>query len=59
MTIQKTEKLINKILKEDCTEVGIFISLLSYEYMKKYNITKTQFERSLKNSIKILKETEE
>lgn len=59
MTTREANKLIDKILKEDSIETGIFISMLSYEYMKKNNITQTQFLRSLKNSIKILKETEE
>lgn len=59
MTTRQAKNLIDKILKENCIEIGIFISMLSYEYMKKNNITQTQFERSLKNSIKILKETGE
>ena len=58
MTTQEAKKLINKILKEDSTEAGIFISMLSYEYLKKTNITEKQFVRSLKNSIKILNKSE-
>lgn len=58
MTTQEAKKLINKILKEDSIEVGIFISMLSYEYLKKTNITEKQFARSLKNSIKILNKSE-
>ena len=32
MTTKKANKLIKSILKEDVTEIGIFISLLCYEY---------------------------
>ena len=55
MTIQKAIKFINKILKEDDgTQQGIFISLLSDEYIKKYGLTQQQFLKSLKNSLEIL-----
>ena len=54
MTTKKANKLIDDILKENSIEVGIFISMVSYEYMKKYNIDDKHFLNSLKNSLKIL-----
>ena len=49
MTYRKTKKLINKILtKEDCTEVGIFISILSFEYINFYGIKKEDFLKKFK-----------
>ena len=60
MTILEAQKLINKILKGNLpTDEGIFISLLSQEYMKKYNIPKKHFIRSLQNSLKILEKTDD
>lgn len=54
MTYKKTKRLINKIMKEDCVEVGIFISLLSKEYIDFYCIDEKDFLKSLKNSLKII-----
>ena len=54
MTLQEANRLIKKILKSDCVEAGIFISMLSYEYMEKFNVSEKNFLRSLKNSIKVL-----
>lgn len=59
MTVRKAEDMIKKIMKEDCVEVGIFISMLSNEYIKTYDISERDFLRSLKNSLKILKKEEE
>lgn len=57
MTTREADKIINKILnKEECTEVGIFLSIFANEYMKRYNITEKEFIRSIKNSLKILNE---
>ena len=55
MEIKKANKIIDEILKENIIEIGIFISMLSYEYMQKYNIDEKKFFNSLKNSLKILK----
>lgn len=56
MEVKNAKKQINKILGEGAVEAGIFISMLVNEYIKKYEITESQFNRSLKNSLKILKE---
>lgn len=42
----------------DSKELGIFISLLSYEYIQKVGITKEQFMTSLSNSIDKLEDDE-
>lgn len=55
MKVKKANKIIKNILKENSVEVGIFLSMLSNEYIKKYNIDENKFYKSLKNSIKILK----
>ena len=55
MTIKQANNTIDKILKEDPIEVGIFISLLSNAYIEKTGIPEKQFFNSLKNSLKILK----
>lgn len=55
MKIKKANKLINRILKNDFTEIGIFISMLSYKFIEKYNIDEKDFYKHLKSSIKILK----
>lgn len=55
MEVKKARKIIRKVLSEcDATEAGIFISMLSFSYMKMCGITDTEFLRSLKNSIKII-----
>ncbi len=59
MTVQEANKIIDKVLKEDSVEAGIFISMLSNEYIKQSNITEEQFIKSLKNSLKILKKESE
>lgn len=57
MKQKKAIRLINKILRESsCTEVGIFISLLSNEYITFYDISQKDFLKSLKNSLKIIEE---
>lgn len=58
MKIRKANKMINEILKEDNIEIGIFISMLSYEYIRQSNITEKQFINSLKNSLEQLKKEE-
>ena len=58
MTNKKASKLINKILKEEPVESGIFISILSYKYIKQVGISKTKFMKSLENSLKKLNESE-
>lgn len=55
MTIQEANTLIKKILKEEYTEVGVFISLLSNAYIEQTGMTEKHFMLSLKNSLKILK----
>ena len=57
MKAKKAIKLKNEILtKNNCTEVGIFISLLSSEYITLYDIPQKDFLKSLKNSLKIIEE---
>lgn len=58
MTQRKANKLIKQILKEDPKEVGIFISLLSYEFMQLTGESNTEFLKRLKNSLKILEKDE-
>lgn len=55
MTTQKAEKIINEILKEEPTEVGIFISLLSHKFLRKTGLSKGTFLRTLNKSLKICK----
>ena len=60
MTQKQAENTINKLFKEnDSVELGIFISLISYNYLKCFDLTKEQFMNSLSNSIDKLKESEE
>lgn len=57
MKHKKAIKLIDKIMsKNDAKEVGIFISLLSYEYITFYEVEQKEFLKSLKNSLKIIGE---
>ncbi len=56
MRVKDAEKQIDKILNEGAVEAGIFISMLVDRYIKTYDITERQFNRSLKNSLKILNE---
>lgn len=58
MEYRKAKNMIDKILKENPVEIGIFISMLCYEYTKLYDIDDKHFFNSLKNSLKILKEDE-
>lgn len=51
MTTQDANELIEELLKLDSKELGIFISLLSNEYIKNHKITKEEFITSLSNSI--------
>ena len=55
MTAQKTEKLMKEILKEEMVEVGIFITLLSYNFIKQTGLPEKEFLKSLKRSLKICK----
>ena len=56
MTPEQAYKIINKILKLDAKEAGIFISLLSYEFINQYEITNKEYLKSLENSLKLLQE---
>ncbi len=58
MTTKKANKLMNTILKEDVAEIGVFISLLSYEYMQNIGISKEEFLEHLKNSLDIIEKGE-
>jgi hypothetical protein len=53
MEAKKARKIIRKILEEDPKEIGVFISLLTYNYMLKYQIDEDFVFRALKNSLKI------
>ena len=53
--INLTKELARYIIKEnDAINTGIFISLLSFYYQEKYDVTIEDFIKSLKNSIKKL-----
>ena len=52
MEAKRAVMLIDEILRENSVESGIFISLLSKNYIKKYNITNESFLGSLKNSLR-------
>lgn len=56
MTIRKAQRLINKIMSEDPVEVGVFISLLVKTYLDEVDVSEQEFFKSLKKSIRILKE---
>ena len=56
MAPEQAEKLIEKLLKYDSRELGIFISMLSKAYIDGHQITKEQFIASLSNSIDKLNE---
>ena len=59
MTYKKANKLLKEIFKEEPAEIGIFISLLSYELIQRTGDTNTQFLKRLRNSLKIIKEEEQ
>lgn len=55
MEVKKARKMIRKIINEnEATEIGIFISMLSFQFMQVCNLSEEDFIRSLKNSLKIL-----
>lgn len=54
METKKARKIIRKILEEQPQEIGIFISLLTYNYMLKYQLDEEFVFKALKNSLKIL-----
>ena len=56
MTVKRTKELIDEILSEEMVEVGIFLSLLSHEFVKKSGLTERQFLKTLKRSLKICNE---
>jgi len=60
--IELTENLMKRILENEVPEVGVFISILIYQYIKTTTMTKKQFLKSLKNSLrdieKIIKQGE-
>lgn len=59
MYIPINEEVIEDIvIKNDAREIGILISLLCYYYLKYYDVTEKDIIKSLKNSIKILKNEE-
>lgn len=59
ITGKDAEDLINSLLTINATELGIFISKLSHNYMKEYNVSKEDFIKSLSNSIDIMEEKEQ
>lgn len=60
MIIPFTEELIEEMITcNSSKEMGVFISLLSNEYIKHHKITKEQFFDSLKISLSTLEETEQ
>ena len=58
--IELTENLMKRILENEVPETGVFISILIYWYIQTSSMTKRQFFRSLKKSLrdidKIVKE---
>ena len=59
MKIPINEELIEVIVAiNTAEEVGILISLLSYYYLKYYDVKESDLIKSLKHSIKILKSEE-
>lgn len=57
MRVKLNEKLIRRMIQSNnATDLGVFISVLSYEYIRTCNITKKQFFTSLRNSFKIIEE---
>jgi len=60
MLIPINEQYIKDMVEiNTAKEVGVYISLMSYYYMKKYNLTEKEIIKSLKNSLKILKSDKE
>lgn len=60
MEVKKARKLIRKIILEnEATEVGIFISMLSFQFIQACGITQDEFISSLKNSLKIIGGTQD
>lgn len=59
MNPNEVDNVINKLLASyNSKETGIFISLLSHKYMEKYDVSKTDFIKSLSNSIDMLEKKE-
>ena len=56
MTVKRTKELIDEILSEEMVEIGIFLSLLSHEFVKQTGLTERQFLKTLKRSLKICNE---
>ena len=54
MEAKKAYKLINEILRENNTETGIFISLLSHEYISMIDMPRKDFIKRLSNSLEML-----
>ncbi|MGM9970186.1 MAG: hypothetical protein ACI35S_07310 [Anaeroplasma sp.] len=54
----EAKKAIDQLLKADSKELGVFISMLAYEYIKGHNMTKDDFIKSLSNSLNILENKE-
>ena len=56
--IKLDEDLISKILNEnDAVEIGIFMSILAYGYIKCCGIDNKRFLKSLENSLKTIEKT--
>lgn len=55
MTYKKANRLVNKIMKEECAEVGVFITYLSRIYTITYDIDDKDFLKSLKKSLEHVK----
>ena len=58
MSDKRANALIKEILNKDSKTAGIFISLLSYNYIKMHGISNKEFIKSLKNSLKIIEESQ-
>lgn len=54
--IELTENLMKRILENEVPETGVFISILIYWYIQTSSMTKRQFFKSLKNSLRDIDE---
>jgi hypothetical protein len=51
-TMQDIDDLVNEIINEnDGRNIGIFMSLLAFKYIKCFGLTKEQYFESLENSL--------
>ena len=54
MEAEIATKIINQVIKEGSVEAGIFISILSYNFITNFGVKRADFLKSLKNSLKTI-----